>query len=116
MSQFRFQKKIDLILTFFISSPWVRRWSCWKHFADYFPVKLIKTAELPPTKNYLFACYPHGVISCGIFCNFGTDASDFHKLFPGIRSKICTLSFHFYFPLFRELVLSWGMMSAKYVR
>lgn len=93
---------------------WVRSWTWWRYFADYFPVKLVKTADLPPTKNYLFACFPHGVISCGIFANFATNAGGFHEKFPQIRSKLCTLSFHFYVPLFRELVLSWGLMSPKY--
>lgn len=96
-------------------SAWVRSWSWWKHFANYFPVKLIKTTELPPNKNYLFACFPHGVIGCGLFCNFATNATGFNEMFPGIRSKMCTLSFHFYVPFFRELALSWGLMSAKYV-
>ncbi|XP_070494534.1 2-acylglycerol O-acyltransferase 1-like isoform X2 [Chironomus tepperi] len=95
-------------------SDWVRSWSWWKHFADYFPVELVKTVDLPPTKNYLFACFPHGVISCGLFTNFATNATGFHEKFPGIRSKLCTLSFHFYVPFFRELALSWGLMSPKY--
>lgn len=34
-------------------------------------------------------------------------------MFPGIRSKCCTLNYHFHVPIFRELALSWGMMSAK---
>jgi 1-acyl-sn-glycerol-3-phosphate acyltransferase len=95
-------------------SDWVRSWSWWRHFADYFPAELVKTVDLPPTKNYLFACFPHGVISCGLFANFATNATGFHKKFPGLRSKLCTLSFHFYVPFFRELVLSWGLMSPKY--
>lgn len=33
-----------------------------QNFTDYFPVKIVKTVDLPPTKNYLFAVYPHGVI------------------------------------------------------
>lgn len=53
------------------------------------------------------------VFSCGAFGNFVTSASNFRQLFPGIRSKLCTLNFHFYVPLFRELALGWGMMSAK---
>lgn len=42
-----------------------------------------------------------------------TSTTNFRELFPGIRSKLCTLNYHFFVPLFREIVLGWGMMSAK---
>lgn len=29
---------------------------------DYFPIDLVKTAELPPNRNYLIAACPHGII------------------------------------------------------
>ncbi|KAJ8342197.1 hypothetical protein SKAU_G00321250 [Synaphobranchus kaupii] len=32
---------------------WLRNWTVWKHFRDYFPVKLVKTADLSPSKNYI---------------------------------------------------------------
>ncbi|KAG5678467.1 hypothetical protein PVAND_008137 [Polypedilum vanderplanki] len=96
-------------------SKWVRSWKWWKYYANYFPVKLIKTVDLPPNKNYLFGCFPHAIIGCGLFANFATNATGFNENFPGIRSKMCTLSFHFYVPFFRELAFSWGLMSAKYV-
>lgn len=41
-----------------------------------------------------------------ITCN--TNATTWQKQFPGIRTKLCTLSFHFSIPLFREIVLAWG--------
>lgn len=91
----------------------MRGLSVWKYFTQYFPVNLIKTAELPPDRNYLFAAYPHGVLCMGIFCNFATNNTGFSKEFPGIRSKICTLSYHFFWPLFREVTLGWGMTSAS---
>jgi 2-acylglycerol O-acyltransferase 2 len=40
----------------------IRNLSWYRHFANYFPVSIVKTVDLPPTKNYLFAVYPHGVI------------------------------------------------------
>ncbi|CAL4078709.1 unnamed protein product, partial [Meganyctiphanes norvegica] len=46
-----------------------RRWlgalSVWRHFANYFPMEVIKTAELPPDKNYILAYHPHGVMALG---------------------------------------------------
>lgn len=33
---------------------YLRHWSIWKHLAVYFPVKLIKTTDLDPSKRYIF--------------------------------------------------------------
>jgi len=33
-----------------------------RHYRDYFPVELVKTAELPATKNYILASFPHGIL------------------------------------------------------
>ena len=46
-----------------------------------------------------------------ITCN--TNATTWQTLFPGIRTKLCTLGFHFYIPVFREIVLGWGMSSVS---
>lgn len=44
-----------------------------------------------------------------ITCN--TNATSWQKQFPGIRTKLCTLGFHFYIPIYRELVLGWGKIK-----
>lgn len=44
------------------SHEFLRGWRLWRYFASYFPLQLIKTVDLPPTRNYVFACFPHGVI------------------------------------------------------
>jgi len=85
----------------------------WKHFTNYFPSILVKTADLPADRNYIFTVFPHGVISCGAFGHFVTSTTNFRELFPGIRSKLCTLSFHFFVPIFREIGLGWGLMGVK---
>lgn len=51
--------------------------------------------------------------SVGAFCNFATSTTNFQELFPGIRSKLCTLNYHFQIPFYRECILSWGMISSK---
>lgn len=73
----------------------------WTHLANYFPIKLIKTVDLPPDRNYLFACHPHGVITFGIFAHFDTEATGFQTSFPGIEAKIATLPCNFNFPFYR---------------
>ena len=44
---------------------WMRKNWIWTAYAGYFPITLIKTAELPPDRTYIFASAPHGIISMG---------------------------------------------------
>lgn len=44
------------------SSKYIRSSAWFQNFSDYFPVKIVKTVDLPPTQNYLFGVFPHGVI------------------------------------------------------
>lgn len=95
-------------------SDWVRRWSLFRYASEYFPLKLVKTAELHPAKNYIFACHPHGVMSHSHFHNFATEGSDFSSLFPGIKIYLCVLSGQFMFPILRDyLILSGAIEVSK---
>jgi hypothetical protein len=89
-------------------SNYVRSLKVWKHFADYFPIQLIKTAELPPDSNYILGCHPHGVFSIGAFTSLCTDGTNFSTLFPGLQSTILTLNGQFYFPFRREVGIFLG--------
>lgn len=86
----------------------MRRWTIFKYFVDYFPIKLIKSAELDPGKNYIFGYHPHGIMSAGAFSNFGTEATGFSKLFPNIRPYLMTLAGQFRFPFYREFIMCSG--------
>ncbi len=90
---------------------WVRRWTIWKHYRDYFPVRLVKTAPLDVKKNYILAFHPHGIMGDGAFCNFGTDATGFSTLFPGVRPVLLTIAYQFLFPLHREYFMTTGKAS-----
>ena len=68
----------------------------------------MKTAELPPDRNYVIGGHPHGIMSVGIFTNFNTEMNGFSKHFPGIRLTSVGLSFIFYFPIYRDYVSSYG--------
>ena len=37
----------------------------WKLNAAYYPVTLVKTADLDPNKNHLVCCHPHGILCFG---------------------------------------------------
>lgn len=77
----------------------------WKYFRDYFPLRLIKTAELPPRNNYILGYHPHGIMGCGAFGSFASEATGFSKKFPVIRPHLLTLKPNFRFPIARGFLL-----------
>ncbi|XP_040587131.1 2-acylglycerol O-acyltransferase 2-A-like [Mesocricetus auratus] len=93
-------------------SAWVRNWAIWRYFRDYFPITLVKTAELDPSQNYLFGFHPHGVLVVGAFSNFCTEATGFSRLFPGLRSHVLMLPCWFQVPLFRDYIMTSGLVSS----
>lgn len=87
----------------------VRKWKVWEHMRDFFPVKLVKTAELSPNKNYILGCHPHGIMSAGAFTCFSTESCGVSELFPGVRATLAILAGLFRLPLFREYIMSAGL-------
>ncbi|XP_056140331.1 2-acylglycerol O-acyltransferase 3b [Lampris incognitus] len=87
----------------------LRNWTVWKHVRDYFPIKLVKTAEMNPNRNYVFGCHPHGIMSVGAFTCFSTESCGFAETFPGMRSSLAVLAGLFKIPLFREYIMNAGL-------
>ncbi|XP_047577292.1 2-acylglycerol O-acyltransferase 1 isoform X4 [Lutra lutra] len=94
-------------------SNWVRSWTVWRYFKDYFPIHLIKTWDLDPSRNYIFGFHPHGVLVAGAFGNFCTNYSDFEELFPGFTAYLHVLPFWFRCPLFRDYLMTSGSVSVS---
>uniref|UniRef100_G1PEX4 Acyltransferase n=1 Tax=Myotis lucifugus TaxID=59463 RepID=G1PEX4_MYOLU len=94
-------------------SAWVRNWAIWRHFRDYFPITLVKTAELDPSHNYLFGFHPHGVLVIGAFSNFCTEATGFSRLFPGLCPHLLMLPCWFHLPVFRDYSMLSGVCSVS---
>ena len=46
----------------------IRNLPVWRHLANYFPIKLHKTTDLDPSKNYIFAFHPHVSNQTLYFC------------------------------------------------
>ncbi|XP_037036414.1 diacylglycerol O-acyltransferase 2-like protein 6 [Bradysia coprophila] len=92
---------------------WVRNWWLWKWLLNYFPVDLVKTADLSPDHNYLICIFPHGYLSIGAFLNFASNHSKWSTLFPGIRPRLTSLVMNFNFPASRELYLSLGKSTVS---
>ncbi|XP_030648954.1 diacylglycerol O-acyltransferase 2 [Chanos chanos] len=90
-------------------SSWVRNWTVWTYFRDYFPIRLIKTHNLLPNRNYIFGYHPHGILCFGAFCNFGTEATGFSEKFPGIKPSLATLAGNFRLPVLRDYLMSGGI-------
>ncbi|XP_060768515.1 2-acylglycerol O-acyltransferase 3b [Neoarius graeffei] len=91
----------------------VRNWRVWKHLKDYFPVKLVKTAELSSSKNYILGCHPHGIMSIGAVSCFTTKAGGFEQVFPGMRSSVAILAGLFRLPIFREYAMLAGLLPVS---
>uniref|UniRef100_W5KHW9 Acyltransferase n=1 Tax=Astyanax mexicanus TaxID=7994 RepID=W5KHW9_ASTMX len=94
-------------------SAFVRSWKMWTHFKEYFPVKLVKTAELSPSKNYILGCHPHGIMSMGAFSCFSTEAGGFSEAYPGVQSTLAILAGLFRLPIFRDYILLAGMLPVS---
>lgn len=88
-----------------------RKLAFWNHFKNYFPIKLIKTAEISADKNYIFACHPHGLMSLSCFGCLTNDSCKIDKLFPGLNLHFVTLPVQFCIPFRRELLLWLGAID-----
>ena len=92
----------------------LRHWSLWSAMASYFPqAALHKTADLDPSKVYIFGQHPHGVLAFGTWLGFGCEALGFSRLFPGIDVRVSTLNINFRAPVLREYLLLHGVCSVS---
>jgi len=81
----------------------------WRWAASYFPMSLKATAPLPPHGGpYIFVCHPHGIFGISPMTHFGTDATGFTKVFPGVPVHLLGHSAIFRIPIFREWCLAHG--------
>ncbi|XP_054830916.1 2-acylglycerol O-acyltransferase 2 [Eublepharis macularius] len=90
----------------------IRNSVVWRYLKDYFPITLVKTAELDPAKNYIFGFHPHGVLATGAFVSFCTEATGFSKLFPRMTPYLMMLSLWFRAPFFRDYLMSGGLVPS----
>uniref|UniRef100_A0A8D1V669 Acyltransferase n=1 Tax=Sus scrofa TaxID=9823 RepID=A0A8D1V669_PIG len=74
--------------------------------------KLVKTAELDPSRNYLAGFHPHGILATGAFTNLCTESTGFSSLFPGIRPHLMMLNLWFRVPFFRDYIMSGGLVAS----
>ncbi|XP_067412623.1 2-acylglycerol O-acyltransferase 3 [Emydura macquarii macquarii] len=90
-------------------SDWVRNWRVWRHMSNYYPIKLVKTADLPPNRSYVLGSHPHGIACAGAAASFCTEGAGFSQHFPGLQPSLALLAGLFRLPLYREYMMSTGM-------
>ncbi|KAJ8092844.1 diacylglycerol O-acyltransferase 1 [Marasmius tenuissimus] len=95
------------------TSQWFRGLSFWRYFADYYPASLLKEADLPADRPYVFGYHPHGIIGMGAVTAFATEATGFSSAFPGIKPHLLTLASNFKMPIYREILLALGICSVS---
>lgn len=93
--------------------PYFRRLKFWRYFCEFFPINLIKTADLDPQKNYIFGYHPHGIMGLGALGNFSSEATGFSEKFPGIVPHLLTLAGNFRFPFTRDYIMAFGNCSVE---
>ncbi|VDK53808.1 unnamed protein product [Anisakis simplex] len=94
-------------------SKWWRTQRIHNYMANYFPIKLHKTADFPLGHNYLIGAHPHGIIAIGTYVNFTTNANGIFEMFPSMQIRLCTLTAQFYTPLRREFGMLSGLVDCS---
>jgi len=95
-------------------NPRLRKCLMWGMMRSYFWLELVRTCPLDPTKQYIFAIHPHGILPFGSTAAMCSEhKGGFNDLFPGINFKTLVATFGFYIPLYRELMLYTGMVDAS---
>uniref|UniRef100_A0A3P8SP50 Acyltransferase n=1 Tax=Amphiprion percula TaxID=161767 RepID=A0A3P8SP50_AMPPE len=84
----------------------------WEYMRDYFPIKLVKTADLDPKHNYVLGFHPHGILVAGAFTNFCSYATGFRQMFPGLTSYMLMLPLWFRAPFFRDYIMCAGLIPS----
>ncbi|KAJ3061078.1 2-acylglycerol O-acyltransferase 1, partial [Rhizoclosmatium hyalinum] len=88
---------------------WFSAAPVWHHSRHYFQAHLVKTADLPSDRNYIFSIHPHGVYLLGIFANITGNRKVFYETFgKGLSLRLATLPINFRLPGWREFFLSLG--------
>lgn len=86
----------------------------WKYLKKKLSVRCVKTADLDPSKRYILGLHPHGILPLGGLTAFMDAGSDgFSKLFPSVDFRILAASFCFYAPIYRDFLLSCGVIDAS---
>ncbi len=92
----------------------VRKWTLFRYFRDFFPAKLIIKGKLDENTPYLMAMHPHGIIGMSAWsCFLNEHEGSFASMCPNMEVRFVTLASNFKIPFFRELLLWVGLIDAS---
>jgi hypothetical protein len=83
----------------------------WTLFERYFSLRVIKTADLDPSKQYLFGFHPHGIYPMTVF--WATHGHKWRSLFEGITVAPLCATVIFFLPIMREICLWLGIQDVS---
>lgn len=92
---------------------YARRFPIFKYIRDYYPITLVKTCELDPQRNYILGYHPHGIFTEGVSVALNTDFCGFSEKFPGIIPHIAVHAGLVKAWLYRDVILSFGVVNAS---
>lgn len=81
--------------------------------ARYSPIRLVKTAELDPSRNYIAPTSPHGQFMLGANISFLSNGTQFTSTFPGIKTHVAIDPGRLRTPFLREFKLFGGAVSSS---
>lgn len=86
---------------------WTSLWAVWK---AYFSTTILVEQPLRKDRVYVYGLFPHGVVTTAVWTNFIPDNTWCTGAGPYVMA---TLNIGFFVPLFRELLVSCGFVSAS---
>ena len=63
---------------------WFRQNRLWYLSHQYTELEVVRTQQLDPSRQYIFAVYPHGIL---IISRIGLYGGTFERLFPGVDTR-----------------------------
>lgn len=92
---------------------WVRNLPLWRYTCSYFPVRLVKTADLDAKNNYIFAFHPNHIMVASGFLNFCSEGTGFSERFPGIKPSLLMFKCEYLYAWSYFLTLCWHLWQGK---
>lgn len=86
---------------------WTALWTAWK---AYFSTTILVEQPLRNDRIYVYGLFPHGVVTTAVWANFIPDNTWCTGAGPYVMA---TLNIGFFVPLFRELLVASGFVSAS---
>ncbi len=94
---------------------WARDAYPLRYIVNRFQMKMVKTVDLDPNKQYIICLHPHGILPFGSGSSLFVPnmPNGFPSLFPELKYRLLIASFSFYIPFYRDFLLGVGAVDAS---